>query len=180
MNTNAVHYILSSKADDLERALASLHAAQARQERVKVTLPDAYDDAFHAAGVAQHIQGISSNLACLLNQAIEQTDGEIPKSETWQQDLVRLAVVGTSKRAPLIDDVGANHIARAFQFVLEIQSPFAADIEPSRVFQQIPNVDSAVQAAVTGVRRMLRLPAATSSTNRNVDEGARSLDERRE
>lgn len=166
MNESAAHYILLSKADDLACALASLLDAHARQERLMRELHSVYNEAFHAAGIAQHIQGIGSQLAGLLQQSLEQTDGYMPKSDTFHQDLIRLASMGTSDRAPLIDDAGARHIKATFLFVHEVQSPFTSfvgDLEPSRVFQQIPTVAGAVQATVAGIRRMWRRTAAAPS-----------------
>lgn len=157
MNESAAHYILLAKADDLECALASLLNAHARQERLMKELHSLYDEAFHAAGIAQHVQGIDSQLAGLLQQSLEQTDGYMPKSDTFHQDLIRLASMGTSDRASLIDDAGARHIKATFLFIHEVQAPFASfaeDFEPSRVLQQIPNVEGAVQATVAGIRRM--------------------------
>lgn len=58
MAEHILQRLLLSKAVDLERALELMLEADARQRTLKSQHPDIYDASFHAAGIAQHIQGI--------------------------------------------------------------------------------------------------------------------------
>jgi hypothetical protein len=128
--------------------------ADARQRTLKSQYPDIYDASFHAAGIAQHIQGIYTQIESLLKQAIEQTDGKLPESETWHQDLIRLASTATADRDPLLDATGARSLKEVLAFRHIVRSNYAGELDPPRVFEHIANTVAAVQAAVTGVRQL--------------------------
>ena len=70
--------LLLSKAADLERAATSMLEADAKQRKLKAEHPQAYDEDFHAAGIAQHIRGIYTQIESLIKQALELTDGKLP------------------------------------------------------------------------------------------------------
>lgn len=146
--------LLLSKAVDLEQALEVMLEADAKQQKLKAQHPDIYDAPFHAAGIAQHIQGIYTQIESLLKQAIEQTDGKLPKSETWHQDLIRLASTATDDRDPLLDAAGARSLKEVLGFRHIARSNYAGELNPPRVFEHIANTVAAVQAAVTGVRQL--------------------------
>jgi len=157
---HAFQALLLSKAVDLERAMATLQDAEAKQLRLKSNHPDGYDEAFHAAGIAQHIQGIYTQLESLLKQVIEQTDGMLPKSETWHQDLIRLASMRTEDRSPLIDAAGARSLKSVLGFRHVARSNYVGELDPARVFEHIPDTGAAVAAVVAGVRQLFEPPEA--------------------
>lgn len=146
--------LLLSKAQDVERAVAVMLDADAKQRAVKAQHPESYDESFHAAGIAQHIQGIYTQIEGLIKQAIEQTDGKLPKSETWHQDLIRLAATSTDDREPLVDAAGARSLKEVLGFRHMARSNYAGELDPPRVFEHIANTVAAAGAAVSGVRRM--------------------------
>lgn len=155
--------LLLSKAQDLERAMTVMLEADARQAQLKADHPELYDESFHAAGIAQHIQGIYTQLESLIKQAIEQTDGKLPKSETWHQDLIRLASTATSDRDPLLDAAGAKSLKEVLGFRHIARSNYAGELDPPRVFEHIPNTTTAVRAAVTGIRQLFGPPDVPSN-----------------
>ena len=128
--------------------------AEARQQKLKADHPDAYDASFHAAGIAQHIQGIYTQIESLIKQAIELTDGKLPKSETWHQDLIRLAGTATPDRDPLLDADGARSLKAVPGFRPIARSNCAGELEPLRFFEHIATTTAAVRSAATGVRQM--------------------------
>ena len=154
MGEHILQTLLLSKAVDLERALGVMLEADARQRTLKSQHRDIYDASFHAAGIAQHIQGIYTQIESLLKQAIEQTDGKLPKSETWHQDLIRLASTATADREALLDAAGARSLKEVLGFRHIVRSNYAGELDPPRVFEHIANTVVAVQAAVTGVRQL--------------------------
>ena len=154
--------LLLSKAADLERARTSMLDADARQRKLKADHPDAYDEAFHAAGMAQHIQGIYTQIESLIKQALELTDGKLPKSETWHQDLIRVASSSTGDRDALLDAAGARSLKEVLGFRHMARSNYAGELDPPRVFEHIANTVAAVEAAVNGVRQMFDSPDAPS------------------
>ncbi len=160
MSDNALQALLLAKVADLERGMAALREAEANQQRLKLNHPDAYDEAFHAAGIAQHIQGIYTQVEGVLKQVIEQIDGKLPKSETWHQDLIRLAGTPTDDRGPLIDATGAKHLRAVLGFRHVARSNYVGSLEPARVFEHIPNIAASVEAVVAGVRHLLEPPEA--------------------
>jgi len=159
VSEHALQTLLLSKAADLERAMAALQDAEAKQQRLKSNHPQVYDEAFHAAGIAQHIQGIYTQLESLLKQVIEQTDGKLPKSETWHQDLILLASMPTEDRSPLIDAAGARSLKSVLGFRHVARSNYVGELDPARVFEHIPNADAAVAAVIAGVRQLFEPPA---------------------
>lgn len=160
VSEHAFQTLLLSKAADLERAIAALQDAEAKQQRLRSSHPDAYDEAFHAAGIAQHIQGIYTQLESLLKQVIEQTDGKLPKSETWHQDLIRLASMATEDRGALIDPAGAKSLKAVLGFRHVARSNYVGELDPARVFEHIPNTAAGVAAVVAGVRQLFEPPEA--------------------
>lgn len=159
MSEHVFQTLLRSKIDDLEQAAISMQEADAKQQRLKTAYPDAYDEAFHAAGIAQHIQGIYTQLESLLKQAIEQTDGKLPKSETWHQDLIRLVSMPTNDRDALIDPAAAKNLKAVLGFRHVARSNYVGELDPARVFEHIPNTVAAVEAVIAGIRQLLEPPA---------------------
>lgn len=170
MSEHAFQTLLLSKVADLERAKAALQDAEAKQQRLKSSFPQAYDEEFHAAGIAQHIQGIYTQLESLLKQVIEQTDGKLPKSETWHQDLIRLASIATEDRSPLIDAAGARSLKAVLGFRYVARSNYVGELEPARVFDHLPNTEAAVAAVVAGVRQLFEPTEAP--TDRSIERDA--------
>lgn len=122
--------LLLAKAADIERAVSALQDAKAKQQRLKAMRPEVYDEPFHAAGIAQHLQGICAQLESLLKLVIENTDGTLPMGETWHQDLVRRASMPTARRVALIDAAGAKGLASAFGFRHAAESNHVAELDP--------------------------------------------------
>jgi hypothetical protein len=156
MGEHVVQTLLLSKAVDLERAMTLMLDAEARQQKLKASHPDAYDEPFHAAGIAQHIQGIYTQIESLIKQTIELTDGKLPKSETWHQDLIRLASTAAPDRDPLLDADGARNLKALLGFRHIARSNYAGELDAPRVFEHIATTAAAVRATVNGVRRMFR------------------------
>jgi hypothetical protein len=152
--------LLLAKAADIEAAMARMRDAEAKQRRLKTDLPDAYDEAFHAAGIAQHIQGIYTQIESLIKQSLEMTDGKLPKSETWYRDLIRLASTPTHDRNALVDAAGAKNLKEVLGFRHIARSNYAGELDPPRVFEHIATTAAAVEATVTGVRQMFESPEA--------------------
>lgn len=155
MSDHVFQSLLLSKIDDLELALQHMLDAEQRQQQLKIQFPSAYDASFHAAGIATHIQGIYTQIESLLKQAIEATDGRLPKSETWHQDLIRLAGMAIAgERGPLLDADGVKSMKAVLGFRHKVRSNYAGELDPERVFEHIPNTVSAVQAAAAGIREL--------------------------
>jgi hypothetical protein len=133
--------------------------AERRQQQLKLKFPGAYDASFHAAGIATHIQGIYTQIESLLKQAIEATDGRLPKSDTWHQDLIRLAGMPIAgERGPLLDADGVKSMKAVLGFRHKVWSNYAGELFPERVFEHIPNTVSAVQASAGGIRELFSSP----------------------
>lgn len=76
MVDDAVASILQSKLEELSASVRIMRDANIHQERNRIHAPSAYDEMFHAVGIAAYIQGIYTNTESLLKQALEITDGE--------------------------------------------------------------------------------------------------------
>ncbi|OUM00100.1 hypothetical protein A8M77_23245 [Variovorax sp. JS1663] len=160
MGDHVLETLLLSKAVELERALGVMLEADARQQGLKSQHPAIYDTSFHAAGITQHIQCISTQIESLLTQAVEQTAGKLPVSESWHQDLIHLASTATDDREPLLDAAGAKCLKEALEFRHIAWSNYAGDLNPPRVFEHIAITVAPVKAAVTGVRQLFDSSAA--------------------
>ena len=163
MGDHVFESLVLSKIEDLELALAHMLNAEQKQQQLKLQFPGAYDANFHAAGIATHIQGIYTQIESLLKQAIEATDGRLPKSDTWHQDLIRLAgMTIAGERGPLLDADGVKSMKAVLGFRHRARSNYAGELDPARVFEHIPNTVSAVQAAAAGIRELFRPPEVPS------------------
>ncbi|MDN8617169.1 hypothetical protein [Variovorax ginsengisoli] len=168
MGDHVFQLLLLSKANDLELALGHMLDAEERQQQLKIQFPAAYDANFHAAGIATHIQGIYTQIESLLKQAIEATDGRLPKSETWHQDLIRVAGMAIpGERGALLDADGVKSMKAVLGFRHKVRSNYAGELDPERVFEHIPNTVSAVQAAAGGIRELFE-PPETPPPERDV------------
>lgn len=157
MGDHVFQSLVLSKIEELEQALAHMLNAEQKQQQLKLQFPGVYDASFHAAGIATHIQGIYSQIESLLKQVIEATDGRLPKSETWHQDLIRLAgMTIANERGPLLDAEGVKSMKAVLGFRHRVRSNYAGELDPVRVFEHIPNAVSAVQAAAAGIRELFR------------------------
>ena len=164
MTDRVLQSLLLSKVEDIELALREMLAADYKQQQLKILLPSAYDASFHAAGIATHVQGIYTQIESLLKQTIESTDGKVPKSESWHQDLIRLAgmpIVG--ERGALLDADGVQCMKALFGFRHRVRSNYATHLDPARVFEHIPNTVSAVRAASEGIREIFVAPDKPSA-----------------
>lgn len=163
MADHALKTILLSKLMEVEGAMLALQRMNQQQEMVKAQFPLAYSIDVHAASVSNHVQGAYTQAEGLLKQVLELTDGKIPKSETWHQDLIRLA--GTKVpgvREALLDEQGMQSMRAALGFRHVVRSNYAGSLDPDRVFEQISNLEAATNAVAEGIRELLGAPRPES------------------
>ena len=129
--------------------------ANIHQEKNRIHAPSAYDEMFHAVGIAAYIQGIYTNTESLLKQALEITDGKIPKGDSWHQDLIRLAGIRIDGvRVAFLDAEGMKSMRQALAFRHVVRSNYGDQLQPQRVFEQIPVTVAAVDSVAEGIRQV--------------------------